>query len=132
MSPKSLRAATVKALSAAHAVGFTHHGPGPFTNYDWAVDDRCWYHAVQRRNPRGGQPTVRHACRDLHDLLTAQLRNLSTFSHEHCRIQLGLCCPSWQCSGEGDWLPTADPAAAVAAIYSPTVDDNPTLFEVAS
>lgn len=116
MKPKSFRLTTLKALAAAHTAGFTHYSPGPLPGFDWVVDGN-FYHVVQVRNSRITEPTVRHACHTLRDLMTEQLRASWPTSRAYTRTELGLIYSAWICDADGDWLPIEDCTAAVAAIW---------------
>jgi hypothetical protein len=122
---KSLRITTIRALSAAHAVGLTHWGEGPFSGFDWAVDGDGFYHAVRRQTPRGGEPRAMHACRAARNRMTAELERLklisrwegpAVMSQEYTRLELGLVCPSWLCDHDSDWTACSAPSTAIAPL----------------
>jgi hypothetical protein len=135
---KKLKVTTVRSLQAAAAVGFTHWGAGPFTGFDWAVDDAGCYHAVRRQTPRGGDPRVHHACRAARNRLTAELERLkiasrweapAVLSPEYTRLELALAQPSWLCGKDGDWTGCSTPDAAIAPLcLDVTPEDRQTLI----
>ncbi len=105
--PRKIPSTTLKAVAAAHALGFTHWGraQGPI---DWAVGDDGLAHVVRRRTT-GGHPQAAHICGTFRDALTMQMRARWSLSWEYTNLELTLFNPAWICDADGDFVDCPNP-----------------------
>lgn len=104
--PRKIPSTTLKAVAAAHALGFTHWGRAQGT-IDWAVGDDGLAHVVRRRTT-GGSPQAAHICRTYREALTMQMRSKWPLSRAYTNLELTLCNPAWVCGCDGDFVDCPD------------------------
>jgi len=114
--PRKIPCTILKAVAAAHALGFSHWGQAQGT-IDWSVDDEGLAHAVRRRTTRGN-PQAAHICRTYRDMLTLEMRAMGPMSREYTNLELTLVSPTWLCDVDGEFVdcPSFDGIMATAGL----------------
>jgi len=117
-APKPIPITTLRAITAAHALGLTHWGQASGTT-DWAIDDAGLIHAVLRRTTRGNRQ-VAHACGSYRNTLALKMQTMNPMSREYIYLELTIVSSAWLCDVAGEFIdcPDTDDIMTTAGLYT--------------
>lgn len=114
--PRKIPITTLRAVAAAHALGFTHWGQAQGT-IDWAVADDGLAHAIRRRTTRSN-PQAAHICRTFRDQLAEKMKAYGPLAREYTNLELTAVHPAWVCDVDGEFVdcPGTDGIMAISGL----------------